>query len=128
METTARPSTAREGVAHSPSWGSYSRTWEAARTGRGQEAASGTGLLNLGNSKDRERPGGGLRYRATEPRQQQGHGEGPGGGLRYRVQNLGSSKERERPGGGLRYKATEPRQQQGQGEARWRPQVQWYRT
>jgi hypothetical protein len=37
--------------------------------------ASGTGLQNLGSSKDREMPGGGLRYRDTEPRQQQGQGE-----------------------------------------------------
>jgi hypothetical protein len=39
------------------------RTLAAARTGRGQEAASGTGLQNLGSSKDRERPGYGLWYR-----------------------------------------------------------------
>ncbi len=41
----------------------------------GQVVVSGTGLQNIGSSKDRERPGGGLRYRATEPRQQQGQGE-----------------------------------------------------
>ncbi len=38
--------------------------------------ASGTGIQNLGSSKDRERPGGDLRYRTTELRQQQAQGEG----------------------------------------------------
>jgi hypothetical protein len=38
-------------------------------------AASGTWIQNLGGSKDRERPGGGLRYRDTVLRLQQGQGE-----------------------------------------------------
>ncbi len=101
----------------------------AERTGRGQEEASGTGVQNLGSSKDKERPGGGLRYRSTElnlgnskcrgeartlpqvqgyrtltaARTGRGQEEASGTG----VQNLGSSKDKERPGGGLRYRSTE---------------------
>jgi len=52
---------------------------------RGSLAQLGELLQNLGSSKDRERSGGGLRYRGSEPGHQQGQRE-----VRRRPQVQGS--------------------------------------